>query len=214
MIRASSQPVPDASSLPLSSPRVEPNEVREDANASAQTTPSEQIAPPPSSDSLFVSKKATAKKAPKKRKASAKSRELLETQTESQEMQDAFPTEEALLERLGQGAEYCRKIEDQLSKYAGPELNAIMRLHRIIILKLSTQAELNPALWAVLKDLLKPGMDWARLQEQQKDREFAERKHHDQMAADQTEATVPKDPAETSLTPETLEKIEFELKLL
>ncbi len=122
--------------------------------------------------------------------------------------------EEALLARLGQSAQYCRQIEEQLAKYAGPELDAIMRLHRLVILKLSVQAEVKPELWDVLKDLMKPVMDWARLQEQQKDREFAERKYREQLEAEKAEAHSPKNPAEAALTPETLEKIEFELKLL
>ncbi len=121
--------------------------------------------------------------------------------------------EEALLERLGRGAQYCRKIEDQLAAHAGPELETIMKLHRLIILKLSTQAEVRPDLWDILKDLMKPVMDWARLQEQQKEREFAERKYRDQLEATQAEAAA-KDNPEAALKPETLEKIELELKLL
>ena len=130
------------------------------------------------------------------------------------ESQDADPTEEALLAQLQRGAQYCQQIQQQLAQYAGPELDAIVKLHRMIILKLSTRAESQPELWDVLKDLMKPVMDWARLQEQQKDREFAERKHRDQMEAEKAAANPLGDPAATALTPETLEKIERELKLL
>ncbi len=122
-------------------------------------------------------------------------------------------TEEALLERLGHGADYCRKVEEQLAACAGPELDAIMKLHRLIILKLSTQAEEKPALWDVLKDLMKPVMDWARLQEQQKERELAEKKYRDQVEAAKADAAA-KDNPNATLKPETLEKIELELKLL
>jgi len=135
-------------------------------------------------------------------------------EAEDEDRPDAGPTEEALLDRLEQGAEYCRRIEELLAKHVGPELDTIMKLHRLIILKLSTQAEVKPELWDVLKDLMKPVLDWARLQEQQKDREFAERKHREQMEADKTEASSPKDPAETALNPETIKKIESQLKLL
>lgn len=119
---------------------------------------------------------------------------------------------EMLLERLGEGAKYCRQVEEQLLKHAGPELDTIMRLHRLIILKLSTRAEAQPELWDVLKDLMKPVMDWARLQESRKEREFAEQKYRDQVEAEQREEN--KRPEDSALSPKTLENIEFELKLL
>lgn len=135
-----------------------------------------------------------------------------ETPSEPAAQTAALP-EEALLERLGRGADYCRKVEEHLAVCAGPELDAIMKLHRLIILKLSTQAEEKPALWEVLKDLMKPVMDWARLQEQRKERELAEKKYHDQAEAAKAEAAA-KDNPDATLKPETLERIELELKLL
>ncbi len=125
---------------------------------------------------------------------------------------DACPTEEEVLARLAHGARYCQEVEQQLARFIGPELDTIMRLHRMIILKLSTQAEVKPELWDVLKDLMKPVMDWARLQEQQREREFAEKKYRDQVEVEKADEA--KAPADAALTPETLEKIELELKLL
>ncbi len=136
-----------------------------------------------------------------------------ERQPETTDAEEPQLSEAEMLERLGQGAQYCQKIEEQLAKVAGPELDAIMRLHRMIILKLSVQAEVRPQLWDVLKDLMKPVMDWARLKEQQKEREFSEQKYREQLAAETAEAQAKKDP-DATLSPETLEKIEFELKLL
>jgi hypothetical protein len=121
-----------------------------------------------------------------------------------------FLPEEVVLDRLGAGAKYCQDVEQQLARFVTPELETIMKLHRVIILKLSTQAEARPELWDVLKDLMKPVMDWARLQEQSKEREFAEQKYRDQ--AKKAEALEHKEDA--ALSPETLEKIEFELRLL
>jgi hypothetical protein len=123
------------------------------------------------------------------------------------------PTEEQILEQLGHGAAYCHQVEQQLADFVTPELETIMKLHRMIILKLSTRAETRPELWDVLKDLMKPVMDWARLQEQSKEREFAEQKYRDQAEKDGAGNPAANENRK-ALLPETLERIEFELKLL
>ncbi len=122
-------------------------------------------------------------------------------------------SEDLYLDQLEHGVKYCQEVEQQLARIAGPELNAIMKLHRLIILKLSTRAEAQPELWDVLKDLMKPVMDWARLEEQQKEREFAEQKHREQRA-DVQAGRGGESRAGAALSPETLQKIEAELKLL
>jgi len=128
---------------------------------------------------------------------------------------DTQPTPEALLERLRSTACYSQQVEQELAKLTTPELETIMKLHRLLILKLSTQAELQPELWDVLKDLLKSVLDWGRLQEQQKEREFAQQKYREQLEAKKAEEQAEQNRSENeSLAPNTLELIELELKLL
>jgi hypothetical protein len=124
---------------------------------------------------------------------------------------DLVPVDEdTMLRQLEQGAKYCQAVERQLAKYTCPELDTIMKLHRVLILRLSTLAEANAPLWDVVKDLMKPVMDWAKIQEQQKEREFTEQKYRDQQAKDNTGGGE----RDSGLSPQTLEKIELELKLL
>ena len=58
---------------------------------------------------------------------------------------------------------------------------------------------------------MRPVLEWARLEEKRKQRELAEQKRRDELAARQEEKTASAAPK--VLTPETLAKIEHELSL-
>ena len=75
------------------------------------------------------------------------------------------------------------------------ELETLIKLHRVLVLKLSLEADGAPELLKLAKDLMKPVMDWARLQEKRKDRALAEQKHRDQLEA-QKAAREPGDPGQ------------------
>jgi DNA-binding Xre family transcriptional regulator len=122
-------------------------------------------------------------------------------------------TPEEMLERLAQAAKLCREIQAMLRKEPGPELETIIQLHRLLVLKISTEAQGSPELLRVANLLMKPLMDWARLEETRKVRELAEQKYRDQAALEQAALEKNKAGKDQALRPETLEKIEHELRL-
>jgi hypothetical protein len=86
----------------------------------------------------------------------------------------------------------------------------------VLILQLSAQTEFRPETVRQVTALMKPVMDWAKLQEQVKARELAETKYRDQVAAQKAalERQVHAAKNEGGLSPETLAKIERELNLM
>jgi len=90
-------------------------------------------------------------------------------------------------------------------------VETLIKLFRVLILKFSVEANAAPGLLKLVNDLMKPVLDWARLEEKRKEREFAEHKYAAQKT-DSEKAT--KDASgQNALSQETLEKIERELKL-
>ena len=128
---------------------------------------------------------------------------------------DRQAPQEKLLNQISRGAALCREIEQSLAGNPAPEPETLIKLMRVIILKLSVQAKAAPDRLRLVKDLMKPVLDWARLEEQRKGREFAEHKYEEQAATQEAEREKAKSDAsgDNALSPETLEKIERELKL-
>lgn len=112
---------------------------------------------------------------------------------------------EQLLAQLVEAARQCQELERQFGQYPAPELETIIKLHRALVLNLSLQADQAPELLKLVKDLMKPIMDWAQLQEKTRQRELAEKKLEAQSAE--------RAKAGAALSPETLQKIEQELNL-
>ena len=121
-----------------------------------------------------------------------------------------------LLEQIRAAAKHCREVEQELGKNPPPELETLIKVHRVIILQLSAQTECNPETARQVTALMKPVMDWARLQEQVKARVLAETKYRDQVAAQKAalERELNAAKNEGGLSPETLAKIERELNLI
>jgi chorismate mutase len=86
----------------------------------------------------------------------------------------------------------------------------------VIILRLCAQAEAKPEAARLVTALMRPVMDWARLQEQRKERELAEQKYRDQVEAQKAaiEREINAAKTEGGLSLETIERIERELKLM
>jgi len=124
--------------------------------------------------------------------------------------------EEQLLSQISQGARLCAEVESKLSQDPAPELETLIKVYRVLILKLSLEANVAPELFKLASGLMKPVMDWARLQEKRRELELAEQKYRDHVEARKTaqarEARAQAGAA--TLSPETLEKIERELNLL
>jgi len=127
---------------------------------------------------------------------------------------DQQASQEKLLNQISRGAALCREIEHSLARNPAPELETLIKLFRVIILKLSVQANAAPDQLRLLKDLMKPVLDWGRLEEQRKGREFAEHKYEEQAAAQEAarEKATSDASGDHALSPETLEKIERELR--
>jgi len=126
---------------------------------------------------------------------------------------ESLQVQERLLDQLAQGAKLCQDVERQLRQYPAPELQTIIQLHRSLVLKLSVEAQADPDLFKLVSTLMKPVMDWARLEEKRRDRELAERRYRDQAAAQKAAADKARPDRGEALRPETLERIERELHL-
>jgi len=122
---------------------------------------------------------------------------------------------EELLAQITHGGRLCAEIEKQFGQNPAPELETLIKLYRVLILKFSVEARVAPEMFELVTDLMKPVMDWARLQEKRRERELAEQKYRDQLEA-QKAAQAREEKAEAgqgALSPETLEKIQREMKL-
>jgi hypothetical protein len=121
-----------------------------------------------------------------------------------------------LLSQITHGARLCADVETKLSQNPAPELETLIKLYRVLILKFSLEAEVAPALFRLANDLMKPVLDWARLQEKRKERELAEQKYRDLVEAQKVdrEQRARAESGADGLTPQTVEKIHSELSLL
>ena len=121
-----------------------------------------------------------------------------------------------LLDQISAAARHCLEVEQEFGRNPPPELETLIKLHRVLILQLSTQTNSNPETARLVTALMKPVMDWARLQEHRKERELAEAKYRDQVAAQKAalEREVNAAKITGGLSPQTLENIERELKLM
>jgi len=122
--------------------------------------------------------------------------------------------QEDLLEQIALAARHCRELEAQFGEHPPPGLETIIKLHHSLVLNLSLRAKDTPELLKLVKDLMKPLMDWALLQEKRRQRELAEQKYRDQVEAQKAARAREEQPGGGALTPETLGKIERELNLL
>jgi hypothetical protein len=124
--------------------------------------------------------------------------------------EEARQLEESLLARIAHGAVLCRQLEAQLRQHPAPEAETIIKLYRVLLLKLSAEVQAVPDLRHLVATLIKPVMDWARLEEKRKDREWLREKA---AAGGQMSKTREKAHRDQALSLETLQKIERELKL-
>lgn len=149
----------------------------------------------------------------RKRKQNPEQLPPAEIQSQALSPEQAHQLQECLLERIAESARLCREIEKQLHQYPSPEMETIIHLYRMLILKLVAQLQVAPELLDVVGALMKPVMDWARIEEQRADRELARQKHLDQLAAQQAAKEKEKPGSSKALCDETHRKIERELNL-
>ena len=125
---------------------------------------------------------------------------------------------ERILGQITSGRQHCDAVEKQLDRNPAPELKTLMELHRVLILQLSTQAGTDPELLEMVSSAMKPVMEFAKLGI--KERELAlDQQRFDLFkrkadAYDRAQAALTEAKNSGGITPETLRKIEGELKLL
>ena len=117
-----------------------------------------------------------------------------------------------LLEQITAAAKQCQKVEHEFGNNPAPELETLIKVYRVILLQISAGTDCNPETVRLVSSLMKPVVDWARLQEQRKERKLAEKKYRDQKAALERELKAAKTPG--GLKPATMEEIEAKLRLV
>jgi len=68
-----------------------------------------------------------------------------------------------LLSQISTGAQQAKEVEAAFGKNPAPEMNTLIKLHRVLILKLSTQGNADPKLLDLVTALTKAAMDYERL---------------------------------------------------
>ena len=131
----------------------------------------------------------------------------------SDELSPAPPSPEELQEQLlvqiAYAASHCAGIERAFGENPPPQLETLIKVYRVLILKLSAEAQANQDQFKLAISLMKPVLDWERFEDARRQRERADEKERaTQRAARNREA------GEDALRPETLEQIERELSLL
>ena len=131
--------------------------------------------------------------------------------------------QEKLLAQIAAGASQCKDVEKTFADNPAPQMETIIKLHRVLIMQLSTQSQSNPALLQLADQLTRTALEFASGQtkaelEKQKIALANRRvKLLEQKAAAYDRAQRALESAKSSkggITPATLAEIERELKLL
>lgn len=69
----------------------------------------------------------------------------------------------ALLAQIASGARQCAEVEKSFGKNPAPELETLIKLQRVILLNLSTQASANPEMLELIGNSFKAVMDSEKL---------------------------------------------------
>jgi hypothetical protein len=137
------------------------------------------------------------------RRCARRKREAKPTQLSQEELQ------EQLLAQIAYAASHCAEIERAFGENPPPQTQTLMKIYRVLILKLSGEAQVNPDQLKLAISLMKPVLDWERFEDARKERQQAEQKEREAQ-----ESARSREAGEDALRPETLEQIERELSLL
>ncbi len=119
---------------------------------------------------------------------------------------------EQLLAQIAIGARHCAELEAEFGRNPPPPVETLLKIYRVLILKLSAEAQVQPEQFKLAVSLLRPVLENERIEELRKHRELAEQKHQDQQQARKTAEDRAKEGG--GLKPDTLLEIERELALL
>lgn len=84
--------------------------------------------------------------------------------------------EDMLLAQIASGARQCKEVEQALGKNGGVELETLIKLHRVLILKLSTEGNADPDKLELVNRMMREVQKFARLQQLQEQNKIEERK--------------------------------------
>lgn len=106
-----------------------------------------------------------------------------------------------LLDRITSGARQVQEVEKAFAGNPPPEIETLLKLHRVLILKLSTQAELDPKLLGLVNQMMRPVLDMMKLQTAMQELHLSQEKFALlKRKADQADAA--RQVVESTLTPE------------
>jgi len=85
--------------------------------------------------------------------------------------------QEKLLAQIATGARQCQEVEKQLAISGGaPELETLIKLHRVLILKLSAEGNANPELLELVGQMMKPVIEFSKLEQKKRELELNEKR--------------------------------------
>ena len=120
--------------------------------------------------------------------------------------------EEQLLDQIESAGDQCRKLDRAFRKSPAPVIDTLLKVHRVLLLKLNNQANVDPKLIDLASSAFKPLFEWARIDMKKEELEDAKLERRNE--ADLKRAAEQRNATREGLRPETLEQIEKELKLL
>ena len=68
--------------------------------------------------------------------------------------------QEQLLQQISTGAGQCKAVEKQFGRNPPPELETLIKLHRVLILKLSTEGNVDPEFLKLADQLMRTAMEF------------------------------------------------------
>ena len=84
--------------------------------------------------------------------------------------------EDMLVAQIVSGRRQVREVERELSKGSAPELKTLIALHRVLILKLSTEGNADPSKLELVNRMMREVQKFARLEQLEAQNKMEERK--------------------------------------
>lgn len=83
--------------------------------------------------------------------------------------------QDRLLNQIANGARQCKAVEQQFGDNPAPELDTLIKLHRVLILQLSTQGNADPEFLKLADQMMRTAMEFvsAQTKAQFKERELS-----------------------------------------
>jgi hypothetical protein len=76
--------------------------------------------------------------------------------------------QEQLLHDISSGAQQCEQVEKEFAEAAAPNVETLLKLQRVLILQLSTQASADPQLIKLVNQSMRPVLEHAQQQSHEK----------------------------------------------